>query len=75
MRFVRYAMTALGVLCATPSLATPQASPVEKVGSCPSGYNTSGDYCLAGSGARLAIPKSGSCPSGFSTSGDYCLRS
>ncbi len=28
------------------SLASPTAVAVHKVGSCPSGYTTSGDYCL-----------------------------
>ena len=51
--------------------ADPVALP--KVGSCPSGYSTSGDYCKPGSSARYAVVKTGSCPSGYSTSGDYCL--
>ena len=55
--------------------AEPAAAPVPKVGACPSGYSTSGAYCLAGAGARHAVPKTGSCPSGYSTSGDYCLAS
>ena len=55
--------------------AEPAAAPVPKVGACPSGYSTSGAYCLAGAGARHAVPKTGSCPSGYSTSGDYCLSS
>jgi hypothetical protein len=45
-----------------------------KVGSCPSGYLTSGAYCLAGNNAKHAIRKSGSCPSGYMTSGRYCLN-
>ncbi len=47
--------------------------PVIKTGSCPSGYSTSGQYCVPGRNARPALPKIGSCPSGYSTSGDYCL--
>jgi hypothetical protein len=48
---------------------------VPKTGSCPSGYHTSGDYCLASSAnAKPAVPKAGSCPSGYHTSGDYCLK-
>jgi len=35
----------------------------------------SGAYCLAGAGARHAVPKTGSCPSDYSTSGGYCLAS
>ena len=50
--------------------------PMEKHGSCPSGYHQSGDYCLASSdSSKPAMPKSGSCPSGYHQSGDYCLKS
>jgi len=56
------------------ALAGPAPAAVPKVGSCPSGYSTSGDYCLAISdSSKHALPKTGSCPSGHSTSGDYCL--
>jgi hypothetical protein len=58
---------------ASPSRAEPAAAPVPKVGACPSGYSTSGNYCTPGSSARFALPKVGACPSGYSTSGDYCL--
>ncbi len=44
-----------------------------KLGSCPSGYTTSGKYCVQGKNARPAVQKVGSCPSGYTTSGDYCL--
>ena len=62
------------------SLASPTAVAVHKVGSCPSGYTTSGDYCLATSSestdvealVAIALPKKGSCPSGYTTSGDAC---
>ena len=51
-----------------------QAQAVPKVGTCPSGYHTSGDYCLGSSDdAKHAIPKTGACPSGYHTSGGYCL--
>ena len=49
---------------------------VTKVGTCPTGYSTSGDYCLASSDdTPVAVAKGGGCPTGFSTSGDYCLAS
>jgi hypothetical protein len=49
--------------------------PLIKNGACPSGYHTSGNYCLASSASsKPAVIKSGSCPSGFHTSGAYCLR-
>jgi|GEM_PF-3397325 len=50
---------------------TPQ--PVVKRGTCPSGYSTSGQYCIPGPRARLALEKRGRCPSGYGTSGAYCL--
>jgi uncharacterized membrane protein len=73
----RRATLALAVLAALAGLAhaEPAAAPAPKVGACPSGYGTSGAYCLASAGARHAVPKTGSCPSGYSTSGDYCLAS
>jgi hypothetical protein len=64
--------TVLALLCGG-ARAEPAAVPVPKVGSCPSGYSTSGNYCKPSGGARFALPKVGSCPSGYSTSGDYCL--
>jgi hypothetical protein len=51
----------------------PRAQPFPKLGSCPSGYHTSGDYCLGTETAKHAIPKTGACPSGYHTSGAYCL--
>ncbi|MFN8773920.1 MAG: hypothetical protein ACK52M_11305 [bacterium] len=71
---------AAAVACLLPGmaadlLAQPAAVALPKTGSCPSGYSTSGNYCVPGSGARFALPKVGSCPSGYSTSGDYCLAS
>lgn len=49
------------------------ASPILKNGSCPSGYRTSGKYCIPGKNAKFAIIKLGSCPSGYHSSGNYCL--
>ena len=54
----------------------PVAQPIIKNGSCPSGYVSSGNYCVpSGNSSRFAITKSGSCPSGYVSSGDYCLAS
>lgn len=66
-------LAALGV---SNSPASAQAVP--KVGTCPSGYHTSGAACVANSrrgGARPALAKIGTCPSGYHTSGSYCLAS
>lgn len=50
--------------------------PIIKEGSCPSGYITSGNYCVpTGDNSHFAISKNGSCPSGYITSGNYCLSS
>jgi hypothetical protein len=50
------------------------AQAIPKVGTCPSGYHTSGGACVPYSrDPRPALPKVGSCPSGYHSSGDYCL--
>ena len=52
--------------------------PLPKVGWCPLGYYTSGNYCVPSSGGNVkgAIEKSdNSCPLGFYASGGYCLSS
>jgi hypothetical protein len=54
------------------------AQAVPKVGTCPSGYRSSGGACIPSSrerGAHPALAKIGTCPSGYHTSGDYCLAS
>lgn len=47
---------------------------IEKNGTCPSGWYTSGNYCIPGKNAPYAVHKTGTCPSGWSTSGKYCVK-
>ena len=71
----RALVSAIGAAGIASAAAGPVAQPLSKVGSCPSGYSTSGAYCNPGKGGRYAVRKVGSCPSGYSTSGGYCLAS
>jgi hypothetical protein len=72
-------LIAFGVLIATSSvLAKQPLRSLPKVGSCPLGYYSSGNYCVpsASDNTLGAIEKSGnSCPLGFYASGNYCLSS
>jgi hypothetical protein len=65
------------LLWTVPSLQA-YAQVVPKVGTCPTGYHSSGGACVPNSGelgARPALAKVGACPSGYHSSGDYCLAS
>jgi hypothetical protein len=66
-------LLAIAVAWTGAARAEPVAAPVPKVGACPSGYSTSGNYCAPGGSARFALAKVGACPSGYGTSGAYCL--
>ena len=69
---------AIAALAAGSALAQQPVQPLPKVGGCPLGYYSSGDYCVPSSGGntRGAIEKSGAgCPLGFYSSGNYCLSS
>ena len=68
-------MFGLLVIGASEVSADPSPQPVPRSGSCPSGYFSSGEYCVPGSGARFALQRHGSCPSGYFSSGDYCVAS
>ena len=52
--------------------------PLVRVGSCPLGYYTSGNYCVPSPSSltRPAIERDGpSCPLGYYRSGNYCIKS
>ena len=52
--------------------AQSSSSQVERDGSCPSGFKSSGSSCKSSSG-KVAITKLGSCPKGFSASANFCV--
>ena len=58
-----------------PALGDSPATALPRDGSCPSGYYSSGNYCVPNAGARPAIPRLGSCPSHYYSSGNYCVGS
>ncbi len=54
--------------------SAPQAQPILKNGSCPSGYHSSSNYCAPNNEkSPFSLTKTGSCPSGYYSSGNYCL--
>jgi hypothetical protein len=65
------------MLTAAAAEPLPVPRPAGPGGSCPSGYTTSGSYCVPTQGAQDAIPKpsNGTCPWGWTSSGNFCLRS
>ena len=65
-------MTILIILLGSSLIATPQ--PKLTGTNCPSGYYSSGGFCVPSSShSRAAIPRSGnSCPSGWVASGNFC---
>lgn len=66
----------LALLLLTPvAAAGDDEQPIPKVGSCPVGYRTSGDYCIPlQSTDEEVIIKLESCPPGYRTSGNYCIK-
>jgi hypothetical protein len=53
----------------------PQPKPPGPGGSCPSGYVTSGSFCMPTQGAQDAIPKPQNGVFSWTSSGNYCLHS
>jgi hypothetical protein len=48
---------------------------IERVGSCPIGYRTSGGYCIQIEDEdEEVVVKQRSCPRGYRTSGNYCIK-
>lgn len=74
---LRNRLPMLLVLFAAAVHAAPAPQPLPRASSCPSGYYSSGNYCVPGTNARFAIARhgSGSCPSGYYQSGQYCVAS
>ena len=73
---MRITLIAIAMLSySLPAAASCHAEPLAKDGACPSGYFTSGAYCVPSTGARRAIKRLNSCPSGFFSSGNYCVAS
>ena len=51
------------------------ATPLPKVGSCPSGYASEASWCVPMRNAPVAVPKgAGQCPSSMTASGAYCIE-
>ena len=73
LAFIIGGMT-LGVIAAP---AAAQAQPMPRIGSaCPSGYQSSGGFCVPGPNTKCrAFPSGGRiCPSGYTKSFDYCVE-
>jgi hypothetical protein len=58
------------------SPAVAQQQPIQKIGTCPLGWYSSGGYCVQNAPSkREAIIKTGSpCPLGWYGSGNYCVK-
>jgi len=67
----------LGFLVVVALVASNEAraqNALPKIGTCPSGFHTSGKYCIPiKDDAHPAMPRAGQCPSGYYTSGKYCV--
>lgn len=69
------AALAMLMLPAALPFADDEQEPIPKVGSCPVGYRTSGNYCIPlKSTDKEVVIKLESCPSGYRTSGHYCIK-
>jgi len=75
MHLATATLAAVACLTAWQAVAAPPAQPLPRDGSCPSGYYSSGNYCVPNANGRYAISRNGSCPSGYYSSGNYCVAS
>ena len=73
-KIIRLAFTIAVLICSADN-AAPPPQPLVRDSSCPSGYYSSGSYCIPNNSAKFAIERSGSCPSGYYSSGNYCVVS
>ena len=56
-------------------LFMPPPQPIQKVGTCPLGYYSSGGYCNpTNEYTKPAIQKFHSCPVGWYSTGSYCTK-
>jgi hypothetical protein len=71
MRDVRFWLVLLVSCCSTDLLAQ---TALPKVGTCPSGFYSSGKYCVPiKDDGKPAMLRGGQCPSGHYSSGKYCV--
>lgn len=72
------AATSFTLLVTTAAVADQDKTPIPKVGHCPVGYRTSGEYCVplerTDRSDNDVIIKLKHCPKGYRTSGSYCVK-
>jgi hypothetical protein len=71
---IKLALIAIALISSAVN-AAPPPQPLVRDSSCPSGYYSSGSYCIPNNSAKFAIERNGSCPSGYYSSGNYCVAS
>ena len=71
---VKHVLFLIVALCVAPICEAWAQTALPKVGTCPSGFYTSGKYCIPiKDDAHPAMQRAGQCPSGYYTSGKYCV--